>query len=158
MGANITIDGHIGKAPEARSTATGMEVADFSVAVNHYKGRDKESTTSWYRVSVWGKPVDSVRDWQKGDYVIVSGELELREWTDRDGAKRISADLNARSFSNISKMMRARKGGDAGPGDGGGWHEGPPAGGAAPRSSAPAPRPSAGPAGGAPPTEDDLPF
>src|SRR5690606_39259669 len=106
----------------------GMEVADFSVAVNHYKGRDKENTTSWFRVSIWGKQAEWVRDWRKGDYVIVSGDFELREYVDRDGVKRTSADLNARSFSNVSKMMRAREGrGGSGDHDGGsnaGWSGG----------------------------------
>ena len=152
MGAYITIHGNIGKAPEYKTLPNGTELCEFSVAVNHFKGREKEATTSWFRVSVFGKPAEWVRDWQKGDMVIVNGELELREWTGQDGAKRTSADLKGNNFSNLSKMMRARgSGGGAGMASesGPGWTESRPSGG-----SAPAKREAASPRD----TEDDLPF
>lgn len=152
MGAYITIHGNIGRAPEFKTLPSGTEVAEFTVAVNHWKGRDKEATTSWFRVSVYGKAAETTRDWQKGDMAIVNGELELREYTAQDGAKRTSADLNARNLTNVSKMMRARgSGGGAGMASesGPGWTESRPSGG-----SAPARREAASPRD----TEDDLPF
>ena len=151
MGAYITIHGNIGKAPELKSLPSGVEVAEFSVAVNHWKGRDREATTSWFRVSIFGKPADAVRDWQKGDMVIVNGELELREYTAQDGSKRTSADLKGQGFTNVSKMMRARgsgsgagMAGESGPG----WTESRPSQAPASRPAAPSPRDA----------EDDLPF
>lgn len=166
MGAILTIDGRVGRAPEIRTTAQGLEVADFSVAVSHLKGRDKEPTTSWFRITIWGKGTESVRDWQKGDYVIVSGDFELREYTGNDGVKKTSADLTARSWTNISKLTRAggHQGAPHGGPDGGEWtsSEG--------HAPAPAPaRPASRPAPSAPPqrqapsahaphTDDDLPF
>jgi single stranded DNA-binding protein len=142
-----------------KTTAQGLEIASTSVAVNHYKGRDKESTTSWFRVTVFGKGAESLRDWRKGDYVIVSGDVELREFTGRDGNKASSAEINARSWTNVSKMMRAREtsgGGASHSGEPRGWSD----------DQAPAPRSQGGGSTGGgkpapsapPPVEDDLPF
>jgi len=152
MSAYITIHGNLGKSPEFKSLPSGVDVAEFTVAVSHWKGRDRETTTSWYRISIFGKAAEAVRDWQKGDHVIVNGELELREYTAQDGTKRTSADLNGRNFSNMSKMLRSRGSGAGSAGEsGGGWSEdrssrGGDSGGSRRESSAP------------PATKDDLPF
>ena len=152
MSAYITIHVNLGKSPEFKSLPFGVDVAEFTVAVTHLKGRDREFMTSWFRVSIFGKPAEAVREWQKGDHVIVNGELELREYTAQDGAKRTSADLNGRSFTNLSRMMRSRGSGAGSAGEsGGGWSEdrssrGGDSGGSRRESSAP------------PATKDDLPF
>lgn len=159
MGAVVTVDGFLGREPEMKTTAQGLEIASTSVAVSHLKGRDKESTTSWFRITVFGKGAESIRDWRKGDFVIVSGDLEIREYTGRDGQKGTTAEVTARSWTNVSKIMRAREAGG-----GGGSHSGEPRGWS--DDQQPAPRSQGGgsmgggrPAPSAPPpVEDDLPF
>ncbi len=111
MSAFITIHGNIGGEPQHKTLPSGIEVCEFTVAVNHWKGANKDTTTSWFRVTVFGKATGAINDWQKGDHVIVNGELELREYTAQDGSKRTSADLNGRNFTNASKMFRAKSGG-----------------------------------------------
>lgn len=73
--------GHVGRDPEIKTTNFG-DVMEFSVAKS--EGKDKETT--WYKVSVWGKPIewlaDSVR---KGGLVHVSGELSHRAYVDKNG-------------------------------------------------------------------------
>ena len=150
MGACVTIDGFLGRDAELKTTPQGLEIASVSVAVNHMKGRDKETTTSWFQVKVFGKGAESLRNWQKGDFVIVSGDLEIREFTGRDGQKGTAAEISGRSWSNVSHMMRAREGGGGTPR--GASYD--PAGSGAPAQQqrpAPAPRQQST-------VEDDLPF
>lgn len=134
MSACISATGHLGKDAEHK-TVGDTEVAEFTVAVRHYKGRDKEATTSWFRVTVWGKAAAAITDWRKGDMVTVSGELEIREY-EKDGVKRLSPEIRATMFTNFDRIKRGKAGGG---------------------ESAPAPRPAPRPA---PSKEamDDLPF
>lgn len=92
--ANVNIVGNIGSDPELRQTGGGLDVLNFSVAVNS-KRRDEEST-AWYRVAVFGSRAQTLSPLlSKGQSVYVCGRLEPREYTTRDGGKGVSLDLTA---------------------------------------------------------------
>src|SRR5215831_4152997 len=94
----ITILGNLGRDPELRYTPQGTAVCDFSMATTE-KRRDssgeQQDLTTWFRVTFWGKQAEIASQYlAKGRQVYVEGRLSQREWTDRDGNKRTSLEVN----------------------------------------------------------------
>jgi single-strand DNA-binding protein len=90
--ASATILGHLGRDPETRTAGDGT-VTTLSVAVSR-RGSDKQTVTTWWKVSVWGKSGETAsKHLRKGAQVIATGWPELEEWTDADGVKRGTARL-----------------------------------------------------------------
>jgi single-strand DNA-binding protein len=90
----ITIVGYLGRDPELRHTPNGNSICNISVATTE-KNRDKESTT-WFKVAVWGKQGELCNQYlAKGSQIYIEGRLRSEEYTDRDGNKRTSLEVNA---------------------------------------------------------------
>lgn len=89
----VALMGRLTRNPELRHTASGKSVANFSVAVD----RDFEKNqTDFIEVVCWGNTADFVSSYfTKGRMAVVSGRLQIREWTDRDGNKRKAAEVVA---------------------------------------------------------------
>lgn len=98
--SNITIMGHAGNGAECREVGD-TTCTTVNVAVNtryKEKGGDWKDRTTWWRVSVWGKQGEWLaRDCRKGSVIVASGEAEVREYTDKDGKPRWSAEIRATS-------------------------------------------------------------
>lgn len=87
----ITITGRIAADSELRNAGT-TTVLNFRVASDVGFG-DKKST-NWFACAVFGKRADSLASYlKKGQEVTVFGQLTLREYANRDGAKQISPDV-----------------------------------------------------------------
>lgn len=103
-----TISGGLAAAARSGTTNEGREYANFRIGVDHEKldretGEYMRTGTSWFDVSAYGKLAkNSAFCLQKGDRVIVTGELRLRDWDngERTGtsgsitARAIGPDLN----------------------------------------------------------------
>ncbi|WP_027823027.1 single-stranded DNA-binding protein [Lactiplantibacillus plantarum] len=78
----ITISGNLGKDPEVRQTQSGMQVANFSLAVRHNHPDDQGNYgTDWFRCAVWGKRAGTIeRYFHKGNHVLVTGTFEVDEY------------------------------------------------------------------------------
>ena len=99
--AQVTIVGNLGKDPaEAiRFTGTGKAVANISIGVTSLQGKDKESLTTWYECTLWEQmAVNAADSLNKGDRVIVTGELSSREYTPEGGEKRVISTINVREI------------------------------------------------------------
>lgn len=105
----VEVIGHVGQDPEVRQSASGMDIANFSVAASE-KYKDKEHT-EWFRVTVFGNSVAAyIQPYvRKGGLVRVEGKLRTRQWEDKEGNTRYSTDLIAASFSGV--MVLGGKGG-----------------------------------------------
>jgi single-strand DNA-binding protein len=95
----ITIVGYLGRDPELQYTSQGTAVCKFTVATTERR-KDKTGEfvdlTTWFRVSAWGKLGESVNPYlSKGKQVFVDGRLRQEEYTDRDGNRRTSLEVNA---------------------------------------------------------------
>ena len=94
----IVIMGRLGKDPELRRTQSGVAVATFNVAVDR-DFKDKatgQRATDWITCVAWRSTAEFVEKYfSKGSQVLVAGRLQMREWTDKDGNKRISAEVQA---------------------------------------------------------------
>ncbi|MCS6092851.1 single-stranded DNA-binding protein [Lactobacillus sp. LMY-20] len=78
----ITISGNLGKDPEVRQTQSGMQVANFSLAVRQNRPDDQGNYgTDWFRCAVWGKRAGTIeRYFHKGNHVLVTGTFEVDEY------------------------------------------------------------------------------
>jgi single-strand DNA-binding protein len=94
---HITIMGRLTRDPELRRTGTGTAVTSFTVAVDRdfsAKGGDKD--TDFINCVAWRQTGEFVSKYfAKGRMIVVSGRLEIRDWTDKDGRKRESAEVIA---------------------------------------------------------------
>lgn len=146
----IFIMGRLTRDPELRRTQTGTPVASFTLAVDR-DFRDKatgERATDFIDVVAWRQTAEFVsRYFSKGRSAVVEGRLQIRDWTDKEGGKRRSAEVIA---DNIY-FGDSKRDGDGGGSYSTGYHQGGQGGGY------PAPQPPADPFGGygAPPADGD---
>ena len=94
----IIIMGRLGRDPEVRYTQGGTPVASFSLAVDRdFKEKaNGERATDWIEVVAWSARAKFVQQYfRKGQLAVVEGRLQIRDWTDRDGGKRRSAEVVA---------------------------------------------------------------
>lgn len=97
---HIVIMGRLARDPELRRTQTGTPVTSFRLAVERdFKDKTSgERITDWIDVTAWSHTAEFVsRYFTKGRMVVVSGRLLLRDWTDKNGIKRTSAEIVADS-------------------------------------------------------------
>jgi single-strand DNA-binding protein len=93
---HIVIMGRLTRDPELRYTQSQTPVASFSVAVDRdFGGRDGgEKQTDFIDCVAWRQTAEFVNKYfTKGSMAVVSGRLQIRDWTDRDGGKRRSAEI-----------------------------------------------------------------
>lgn len=92
---HISLMGRMVKNPELRYTPQNTPVASFTLAVERdYQPGGTERQTDFIDCVAWRKTAEFVsKHFQKGSLVAVSGRLQIRDWTDRDGGKRRSAEV-----------------------------------------------------------------
>lgn len=111
---HIIIMGRLTRDPELRRTGSGIAVTSFSVAVE----RDYQSQSSGERevdfinCVAWRQTGEFVNKWfTKGSMIVVSGRLQMRNYTDKDGNKRVAAEVIAENvyFGESKKDRDARE-------------------------------------------------
>ena len=91
---NITIMGRIGTDIELRRTGNGVAVASFTVAVDRDFKSGGENETDWIDCVAWRQTGEFIqKHFAKGRMIVVSGRLQIRNWNDKDGNKRKSAEI-----------------------------------------------------------------
>lgn len=97
---HITIMGRLTRDPELRRTGSGLAVASFTLAVDRdFAPKDgSERETDFIDCVAWRQTGEFVsRYFAKGRMAVVSGRLQIRPWTDKEGNKRRSAEVVADS-------------------------------------------------------------
>ena len=97
----IILMGRLTRDPELRHTQSGTSVASFSLAVDRdFKSRDGgERATDFIDIVAWRSTAEFVAKYfTKGRMAVVEGRLQIRDWTDRDGGKRRSAEVVAENI------------------------------------------------------------
>jgi single-strand DNA-binding protein len=95
---HIVLMGRLTRDPELRRTQSGVAVASFSLAVDRdFGSRDSgEKQTDFIDIVAWRNTAEFVSKYfTKGRMAVVSGRLQIRDWTDREGGKRRSAEVVA---------------------------------------------------------------
>ena len=93
---HITLMGRLTRDPELRRTGSGVAVASFSIAVDRdFGGRDGgERKTDFIDCVAWRQTGEFISKYfTKGRMIVVDGRLEMRDWTDKEGNKRSSAEV-----------------------------------------------------------------
>lgn len=94
----IILMGRLTRDPELRHTQTGTAVASFTLAVDRgYASRDGgERQTDFIDIVTWRQTAEFVTKYfVKGQLAAVSGRLQIRDWTDKEGNKRRNAEVVA---------------------------------------------------------------
>lgn len=95
---HITLMGRLVRDPELRYTQSQTPVVSFRIAVDRdYSGRDGgERQADFIDIVAWRQTAEFINKYfQKGRMIVVSGRLQMRDWTDRDNNKRTSAEVVA---------------------------------------------------------------
>lgn len=93
----VILMGRLTRDPELRRTGSGTAVTGFSLAVDRdFKGQSGEKETDFIDVVAWRNTAEFVSKYfTKGRMAVVEGRLQVRDWTDKDGNKRRSAEVVA---------------------------------------------------------------
>ena len=94
----IIVMGRLVRDPELRTTQSGVSVTSFTLAVDRdFKSRDSgEKSTDFIDVVAWRQTAEFVcKYFAKGRMAIAEGRLQIRDWKDRDGNNRRSAEVVA---------------------------------------------------------------
>lgn len=97
---HICVMGRLTRDPELRRTGNGTAVTSFTVAVDRdFSPKDGgEKETDFMECVAWRSTGEYVaRNFTKGQMAVVSGRLQIRNWTDKDGQKRRTAEIVADS-------------------------------------------------------------
>ena len=109
-----TIMGRLVRDPELRRTGSGIAVASFTVAVDRDFGNKDggEKETDFIDCVAWRQTGEFVSKYfTKGSMAVVSGRLQIRSWTDKDGNKRRTAEVVADSVY-FGESKRSNDGGN----------------------------------------------
>ena len=93
----IILMGRLTRDPELRRTGSGTAVTSFSIAVDRdFKSQNGEKETDFIDVVAWRTTAEFVsKHFSKGRMAVVEGRLQIRDWTDKDGTKRRTAEVIA---------------------------------------------------------------
>ena len=95
---HVCIMGRLTRDPELRRTGSGLAVASFSVAVerDYPNQQTGQREVDFIDCVAWRQTGEFVSKWfTKGAMIVVSGRLQMRKWTDKDGKNRTTAEILA---------------------------------------------------------------
>ena len=119
----ITLVGNLTRDPELRFTTGGRGVASFGIAVGrrYQVNGEWQEQTSYFNITAWGQlGENAAATLAKGSRVIVTGRLEQREYTTRDGDKRTAIEVVADELGPSLRWATAQVERQSGQGGGGG--------------------------------------
>lgn len=103
--------GKLGADPELKYLPDGTAVATFSIATStafHDKNGEKQETTEWHRIVVWGKRAESCNKYlSKGKTVFIEAKAKTRVWTGKDDVKRYTTEYHA--FNTLFLTPQGKK-------------------------------------------------
>lgn len=98
---NIQIMGRLTADPELRHTTSGVAVTTFRIACNRdFKDKSTgEKGVDFIQIVCWRNTAEfAARYLAKGQLVVISGRLQVREYTDKDGQKRSATEVIAENL------------------------------------------------------------
>lgn len=92
---HITLAGRLVRDPELRRTQNGTAVASFTLACERdFKSENGDREVDFIDCVAWRKTAELAASYfTKGRMAIVSGRMQIRGWTDKDGNRRKSAEI-----------------------------------------------------------------
>jgi len=97
----VILIGHLGKDPEMRATASGMQVANFSLATSE-RSKDKTEKTEWHNIVMFDRQAEIAGQYlRKGSLVYLEGKIQTRKWQDKDGNDRYTTEIIANQMTML---------------------------------------------------------
>jgi single-strand DNA-binding protein len=119
----VILIGNLGRDPEVRRLNSGDQVVSFSLATTE-SWRDKASgerkdRTEWHNVVIWNENLGKIAEQycKKGSKIYLEGQLQTREYQDKDGNQRKATEVVLQRFRGELTLLDSR-------GRGGGAEEG----------------------------------
>lgn len=106
----VVIDGTLGRDAELKTTTTGKQVANFSVAVDNGFGANKKEPF-WFNIVAWNELADAASRLTKGSKLTIYGRLTSRSY-EKDGQKKTVFEIIANAF-DVRKTDSSRFDGPA---------------------------------------------
>jgi single-strand DNA-binding protein len=101
----VFLVGNSGANAELQYTQKNFPILNISLATSRKEKEEWKST--WHRVVILGKTAESVAPLiKKGSRVFVNGEIQSREWTDKEGNKRVAFEILAREVHVLEKPQK----------------------------------------------------
>ena len=127
----IVLMGRLTRDPELRYTQSQIPVCSFRIAVDRDFANSRDGSTErqadFIDIVAWRQSAEFVSKYfTKGSMIIVTGRLQMRDWTDRDGNKRTSAEVQADRvmFGETKRSREENAGAYRAPAQGGGNYGG----------------------------------
>lgn len=98
---SVIIMGRLTSTPELKTTSGGLSVTSFTVAVDRrFQKQGEEKQTDFLNVVAWRQTADFVcKYFNKGSMIAVQGELQTRNYEDKNGNKRVATEIVADNVS-----------------------------------------------------------
>ncbi len=95
----VILIGNLTADPEIKQTSSGTKVTSFSIAINR---RGKDGGVDFINIVAWKEKAEFVTQWfKKGKPILVVGQLQQRQWTDKNGQKRYEFEVIADELSFV---------------------------------------------------------
>lgn len=116
----VILVGNLGFDPEIRRTQDGRAIVNLRLATSE-SWRDKQTgerreKTEWHRVVIFNDGLAKVAEQylKKGSKVYVEGQLQTREWEDKEGQKRTTTEVVLQGLNSTLTMLDSPRGGSGG--------------------------------------------
>ena len=115
----IILMGRLTKDPELKTTQSGVTMCRFSIAVDRAYSKGQEKQTDFFDITAWRQTAEFVAKYfSKGRMILVEGKLQNNNYTDQNGVKHYSMDVQADNVS-FGESKSASTGGAIGASGGG---------------------------------------
>lgn len=137
----VILVGNLGKDPEIRSTQSGKEIANLTIATSEsWKDKmtgERKEKTEWHRVVIFNEGLVKVAKsyLKKGAKVYIEGALQTRKWVDNAGQEKYTTEVVLQGYGGTLAMLDGKR---EGAGSSGGSYSSAPA---SASNNAPAPEP-----------------
>lgn len=106
--------GNLGQKPEIRRTNDGRPIANLSLATSEVwrdkNTGEKREKTEWHRIVCFNEGLCKIiEEWlDKGDKIMVVGQLQTRSWEDKEGVKKYSTEIVLQAFNGELKIIACK--------------------------------------------------
>jgi single-strand DNA-binding protein len=126
----VILVGNLGRDPEVRRLSSGDPVVNFSIATSEsWKDKasgERKEKTEWHNIVIYNENLGRVAEQylKKGSKVYIEGQLQTREYTDKEGQQRKTTEVVLQRFRGELAILDSRGGGGMEDEDGGGRENG----------------------------------
>ena len=106
----VILGGRLTSDPELRQTLSGIPVCAFGIAVNRKFNRESEAQVDFINCIAWRQNAEFISTYfKKGSSVCITGAIQTRTWTDKQGVKRYVTEVIAEEIGFVDAKASGRE-------------------------------------------------